>query len=386
MSARVPSPKASLVPSGRIVYGRACHAKPRSAVSETGAGEPLPIEAFDFALPPERIAQAPARPRDAARLLHVAREGLEDRTMRELPALLRPGDLLVLNDTKVIPARLFGRRRGAKIEITLEREVGTCEWTAFARPARKLAAGDCVELAPDFAAEVARRGEGGEVTLRFPCGGEALLAALERYGTAPLPPYIKRPSGASAADRADYQTIYARAPGAIAAPTAGLHFTEALFAALAARGVASTYLTLHVGAGTFLPVKVADVRRHSMHAEYGVVPAATAARVNAALAAGGRVVAVGSTSLRLMEAAADAQGRLHPFAGETRLFILPGYRFKVAQLMLTNFHLPRSTLLMLVAAFAGLARMRAAYAHAISSGYRFYSYGDCCLIERERAA
>ncbi|MFI5022668.1 MAG: tRNA preQ1(34) S-adenosylmethionine ribosyltransferase-isomerase QueA [Alphaproteobacteria bacterium] len=350
--------------------------------SEASADAPLPIEAFDFVLPPERIAQAPARPRDAARLLWIGRRELADRAVRELPELLRPGDLLVLNDTKVIPARLSATRRGAKVELTLHRQLGAGTWRAFARPARKLSVGDRVEIAPDFAAEVTEKGSEGEVTLRFECGGSALLAALERHGMAPLPPYIKRRAGALPADRADYQTIYAREAGAVAAPTAGLHFTEALLAALEARGVGRAMLTLHVGAGTFLPVKVADVRRHPMQGEYGVIPKETAARVNAARARGGRIIAVGSTSLRLLESAADASGRIHPFAGETRLFILPGYRFRAVDLMLTNFHLPRSTLFVLVAAFAGLERMRAAYAHAIAAGYRFYSYGDCCLIER----
>jgi S-adenosylmethionine:tRNA ribosyltransferase-isomerase len=354
--------------------------------SEAGAGTALPIEAFDFVLPPERIAQEPARPRDAARLLHIARDGLADRTVRELPELLRPGDLLVLNDTKVIPGRLLGQRRGAKVELTLHRQAGPDCWHAFARPARKLAVGDRVEFAAGFAAEVAATGSGGEVTLRFAMSGDAFLRQLECHGTAPLPPYIKRPTGASAEDRSAYQTIYAQVPGAVAAPTAGLHFTEALFAALAARGVGRALVTLHVGAGTFLPVKVADVRHHAMQGEVGVVSAETAALVNGARARGGRIVAVGSTSLRLLESAADAAGRIHPFAGETRLFILPGYRFKTAQLMLTNFHLPRSTLYVLVAAFAGLARIRAAYEHAIAAGYRFYSYGDCCLIEGAAAA
>jgi S-adenosylmethionine:tRNA ribosyltransferase-isomerase len=326
------------------------------------------------------------RPRDAARLLHVRRSGLDDRIVRDLPALLRPGDLLVANDTKVIPARLLGRRRGAKVELTLHLPEGEDRWRAFARPARKLAAGDRIDFAPDFAAEVAARGEQGEVVLRFDRDHAGVLAALERHGAAPLPPYIKRPGGPDDADRADYQTIFARAPGAVAAPTAGLHFTEALLDALAARGVRRTTVTLHVGAGTFLPVKVADLREHRMHGERGIVTAETAALVAATRRAGGRVLAVGSTSLRLLESAADEAGTLHPFAGETRLFIAPGYRFKIVDLMLTNFHLPRSTLFVLVCAFAGSERMRAAYAHAIAAGYRFYSYGDSCLLERAEAA
>jgi S-adenosylmethionine:tRNA ribosyltransferase-isomerase len=343
---------------------------------------PIPLDAFDFELPRERIALRPARPRDAARLLQVRRDGRADLRVSDLPSLLAPGDLLVLNDTKVIPARLTGRRRDAKVELTLHRQESEDRWRAFAKPARKLAAGDRIDFAADFAAEVTAKGADGEVTLRFDRSGDSLLAALERHGTAPLPPYIRRPQGPDAEDRIDYQTIYARAAGAVAAPTAGLHFTERLMAALSARGVRRATLTLHVGAGTFLPVKVADLRHHAMHGEYGIVTPETAALVNQTRTNGGRIIAVGSTSLRLLESAADLSGRLHPFAGETRLFITPGFRFKVVDLMLTNFHLPRSTLFVLVAAFAGLARMRAAYAHAIAAGYRFYSYGDACLLER----
>jgi S-adenosylmethionine:tRNA ribosyltransferase-isomerase len=340
------------------------------------------LEEFDFDLPRARIAQHPAHPRDAARLLQVSAAGLFDRQVRDLPKLLRPGDILVVNDTKVIPARLRGTRRGAKVELTLHREEAPDRWRAFARPARKLASGDRIDFAPGFAAEVAAKGADGEVTLRFEQGGAELLAALERHGEAPLPPYIKRTSGPDAGDRADYQTLYARVPGAVAAPTAGLHFTPSLLQALDARGVERATLTLHVGAGTFLPVKSADLRDHVMHGEYGVIDDTTTQRIEAARARGGRVVAVGSTSLRLLESAADEDARLRPFAGETRLYILPGYRFKVADLMLTNFHLPRSTLFALVSAFAGMATMRAAYAHAIERGYRFYSYGDACLLER----
>jgi S-adenosylmethionine:tRNA ribosyltransferase-isomerase len=343
------------------------------------------LEEFDFDLPRESIAQHPARPRDAARLLQVSAAGLVDRQIRDLPGLLRPGDMLVINDTKVMPARLRGTRRGAKVELTLHREEAPDRWRAFAKPARKLAPGDRIEFAPGFAAEVAAKGADGDVTLRFEQKGPALLAALERYGEAPLPPYIKRASGPDPGDRADYQTMYARVPGAVAAPTAGLHFTPSLLQALDARGVERATLTLHVGAGTFLPVKSADLRDHVMHGEYGVLDGATAQRIEAARAHGGRVIAVGSTSLRLLESAAGEDGRLRPFAGETHLYILPGYRFKVANLMLTNFHLPRSTLFALVSAFAGLPRMRAAYAHAIASGYRFYSYGDACLLERSES-
>ncbi len=346
---------------------------------------PLPIEAFDFALPSERIALRPAQPRDSARLLRVGRDGLGDHVVRELPKLLRPGDLIVLNDTKVIPARLAGRRRGAKVELTLHCQEGGGHWRALARPARKLEPGDWIEFAEAFEAEVIEKGAEGEIMLRFNRTGAALLDALDRYGAAPLPPYIKRAHGPDARDRVDYQTVFARAPGAVAAPTAGLHFTEELMRALDERGVQRAMLTLHVGAGTFLPVKAADLRLHRMHGEHGVITPPAVALVNEARRAGGRIVAVGSTSLRLLESAADETGRLHAFAGETRLFVTPGYRFKLVDLLLTNFHLPRSTLFILVAAFAGLERMRAAYAHAIAAGYRFYSYGDCCLLERAEA-
>jgi S-adenosylmethionine:tRNA ribosyltransferase-isomerase len=341
----------------------------------------LPIDAFDFALPRELIADRPARPRDAARMLHIG-ASLADHVVRELPALLRPGDLLVSNDSKVIPARLAGRRRGAKVEVTLHQLAGEGCWRAFAKPARKLSPGDRIDFAEGFEAEVEAKGDDGEITLRFSLAGTALMAALDAHGVMPLPPYIKRPQGPDARDRDDYQTIFAREPGAVAAPTAGLHFTPALLEALAMRGVERATVTLHVGAGTFLPVKVADLRRHKMHAEFGCVSPETAARVNATRRAGGRIVAVGSTSLRLLETAAGEDGELRPYAGETRLLIAPGYRFKLVELLLTNFHLPRSTLFALVAAFAGFERMRDAYAHAIAGRYRFYSYGDCCLIDR----
>jgi S-adenosylmethionine:tRNA ribosyltransferase-isomerase len=362
-----------------------CRDKPgNDGESNTPAYGPLPIESFDFALPRALIAERPASPRDAARLLHVGRV-LEDRLVRDLPALLRPGDLLVSNDTKVIPARLSGRRGTAKIELTLHQPQGSGRWRAYAKPARRLKPGDRIDFATDFAAEVIEKGEAGEVLLDFALADAALMAALESHGAMPLPPYIKRPEGPDARDRADYQTIFAREPGAVAAPTAGLHFTPALLAALEARGVARTTLTLHVGAGTFLPVKAADLRDHAMHAELGSISPATAARVNETRRQGGRILAVGSTSLRLLESAAAADGHIDPFAGPTRLLIAPGYRFKAVDMLLTNFHLPRSTLFALVAAFAGLARMKAAYDHAIAAGYRFYSYGDACLLERSDA-
>src|SRR5215472_13390389 len=343
------------------------------------------VEDFDFELPRDCIASHPCEPRDAARLLVIRAAGnFQDKHIADLPALLRPGDLLVFNDTKVIPARLVGNRGEAAIEITLYRDLGGGAWRAFAKGARRLRAGDCLLFAEDFVAEVAEKHPAGDVTLRFDLEAEAFREALARHGAMPLPPYIKRPRGGDPRDRADYQTIFARAEGAVAAPTAGLHFTPALLEALADRGIGWTTLTLHVGPGTFLPVKTADPRDHPMHAERGVLSAEAADRIAAARRAGGRIVAVGTTSLRLLESAAAENGEIGPFAGETRLFILPGYRFRAIDLLLTNFHLPRSTLLMLVAAFAGLDRIKSAYSHAVASGYRFFSYGDACLIERQK--
>ncbi|MEE8172535.1 MAG: tRNA preQ1(34) S-adenosylmethionine ribosyltransferase-isomerase QueA, partial [Alphaproteobacteria bacterium] len=292
---------------------------------------------------------------------------------------------LVLNDTRVLPARLTGRRGEVRIEVTLHRKMADGVWDAFARPAKRLKAGQEIVFADGFSAHVAAR-EGAEVRLEFSLRGKQLRAALERHGVPPLPPYIPRPDGADARDKADYQTLHAAKDGAVAAPTAGLHLTPALFDALAARGVASEFITLHVGAGTFLPVRTADTADHVMHGEWGALGAATAARINAAREKGGRVVAVGSTSLRVLERAADAHGRLAAFSGDIDLFIVPGYRFKIVDLMMSNFHLPRSTLYMLVSAFAGMARMRDAYAHAISAGYRFYSYGDAGLLTHADAA
>ena len=339
---------------------------------------------FDFDLPSHFIAQRPATPRDSARLLAVD-DPLRDLTVKDLPGQLRAGDLMVFNDTRVIPARLLGRRGGARIEATLIRQRTADTWNALARPGRRLREGDTIDFGNGFTATVAAKGEAGEVTLTFDRAGADLMAALERTGAMPLPPYIKRGDLADGRDRADYQTMYAKRDGAVAAPTAGLHFTPALMAALAERGVGTTFLTLHVGAGTFLPVKVDDLADHKMHAEWGEVTAETAAAINAARTAGGRIVAVGTTSLRLLESAAAADGALGSFVGETDIFITPGYRFKLADMMLTNFHLPKSTLFMLVCAFAGTDRMKAAYTHAMAAGYRFYSYGDCCLLTREAA-
>ncbi len=342
---------------------------------------------FDFDLPRELIAQHPVSPRDAARLLVVG-DGLSDHGVRELPNLLKPGDVLVFNDTRVIPARLWGRRGQAEIEVTLIKpdDADGARWRAFARPGKRLKAGDRIDFTEGLAATVAGKGERGEVTLAFDVDAPAFRAALARIGAMPLPPYIQRERGGDPRDKQDYQTVFARQEGAIAAPTAGLHFTPGLLAEIEARGVASAFVTLHVGAGTFLPVTADDPREHVMPSETGTIDKETAGAVNAARAAGGRVVAVGTTALRLLESTGREDGTLQPFSGETALFILPGYRFKVVDLLLTNFHLPRSTLFMLVCAFAGTARMRAAYAHAKAEGYRFFSYGDACLLTPEEAA
>jgi S-adenosylmethionine:tRNA ribosyltransferase-isomerase len=338
---------------------------------------------FDFDLPPAAIAQHPARPRDAARLLHVAPDRLDDRIVRDLPDLLAPSDILVSNDTRVIPAQLQGRRGEARIGITLDRPLADGTWQALARNAKRLHPGDVLAFeGANLSATVEHRRPDGSVALRFDREGADFAAALEQAGALALPPYIDRPAGPTPEDAADYQTIFAEAEGAVAAPTAGLHFTPELLAALDARGIARATVTLHVGVGTFLPVRVDDVTEHRMHAERGIVTAEAAAAINQARAAGGRVVAVGTTSLRLLETAADASGLLQPFAGDTNIFILPGYRFRIVDRLMTNFHLPRSTLFMLVSAFAGLDRMRTAYAHAIGAGYRFFSYGDSSLLER----
>ena len=338
------------------------------------------VDAFDFELPEELIAERPARPRDAARLLVVRPDATEDRHMTDLPDLLRPGDLLVVNDTRVIPARLRGRRGAAAVEITLDRPTGAARWTALARPAKRLKPGQTIVFAAELSAAVVSKGDGGQVELEFDTAGRTFERALAEAGEMPLPPYIARRRPVDAQDVTDYQTIFAAPPGAVAAPTAGLHFTPALLQRLEAAGIARASLTLHVGPGTFLPVKAADSADHRMHAEWGRVPPATAAAIEATRRSGGRVVAVGTTCLRLLESAAAADGAVRPFEGETDIFITPGYRCRAVDLLLTNFHLPRSTLFMLVAAFSGLDRMQAAYAHAIAARYRFYSYGDACLL------
>lgn len=333
---------------------------------------------FDFVLPPERIAVAPADPRDSARLLHVTHE-LHDRTVRDLPLLLNAGDILVFNDSRVIPARLFAHVGERQIEVLLHRAQADGTWTAFAKPAKKLKPGMQIAFAPDFTADILGRTEDGQVILRF-TRPETLFDDLRAHGHIPLPPYIERAD--TEQDKTSYQTIYAAHDGSVAAPTAGLHFTPPLMAALAAKGVRTAFITLHVGAGTFQPVKVDDTDQHVMHHEWIEVTQAAADAINAARAAGGKVVAVGTTSLRILESVAAEDGTLAPFAGETGIFITPGYRFKIVDRLMTNFHLPKSSLFMLVSAFSGLARMQAAYAHAIETGYRFYSYGDTSLLER----
>ena len=340
------------------------------------------IADFDFDLPPERIAQHPVRPRDSARLLHVTPEGLGDRIVRDLPTLLQPGDILVANDAKVIPAQLAGRRGQARIGITLDQPRPDGTWHALARNARRLRQGDTLSFdgSSDLTATVVERDQDGGIALLFNRHGDAFAKALTEAGALALPPYIRRPAGPMADDAEDYQTVFARRTGAVAAPTAGLHFTPALLAALDQRGIQRVTITLHVGAGTFLPVRD-DVTRHRMHAERGEITAEAAAAINQVRQAGGRVIAVGTTSVRLLESAAQEDGTIEPFEGDTSLFILPGYRFRAVDRLMTNFHLPRSTLFMLVCAFAGIERMRAAYAHAIETGYRFYSYGDACLLE-----
>jgi S-adenosylmethionine:tRNA ribosyltransferase-isomerase len=355
---------------------------------------------FDFALPEDRIALRPVSPRDAAKLLVVRPNAaaLEDRMVRDLPSLLRRGDAIVVNDTKVFPASLHGRRIGRgehepAISATLIKRLDGSRWRALVKPAKRLGVGDVVRFGDEgrvcflgqLEASVEQKGEGeegGEVTLAFSFHGAVLDQALAERGDMPLPPYIAGRRDVDAQDRSDYQTMFAHAEGSVAAPTAGLHFTEPMVAALQERGIGLHRVTLHVGPGTFLPVKSDDTSGHKMHGEWGSVSAATADALNAARRAGGRIVAVGSTSLRLLESAAADDGTLSAFSGETALFITPGYRFRAVDVMLTNFHLPRSTLFMLVSAFCGLDVMRRAYAYAIETGYRFYSYGDACLLFR----
>jgi S-adenosylmethionine:tRNA ribosyltransferase-isomerase len=337
------------------------------------------VDLFDFDLPPDRIALRPASPRDSARLLLVRGSRIEDHLITALPRLLRAGDMLVFNDTRMIPAQLEGRRGDASIGATLHKREGPREWRAFIRNAKRLRDGDRIEFGSGVAAVAEQKSEDGTALLRFQ-GEEPVELLLERAGRMPLPPYIAGKRAADARDASDYQTMFARAEGAVAAPTAALHFTPALMSALEAAGIAHETLTLHVGAGTFLPVKADDTDDHVMHSEWGRVEPATAERLNAARCAGGRIIAVGTTSLRLLESAANPEGRIHPFEGDTAIFITPGYCFRAVDGLITNFHLPRSTLFMLVSALMGRKTMHAAYAHAIAGGYRFYSYGDASLL------
>ncbi|MEH6630837.1 MAG: tRNA preQ1(34) S-adenosylmethionine ribosyltransferase-isomerase QueA [Halopseudomonas aestusnigri] len=347
----------------------------------------MKTDLFDFELPRAVIAHRPESPRDMAKLLSIG-NSFEDHRMIDLPELIQPGDLLVFNDTKVIPARLKGKRGEAGIEVTLHKQEppsieGSARWWTFAKPAKKLRPDDIVRFADGFTARVENKLDGGEVLLAFDLPPEELYPYLEEYGKMPLPPYIQREAGSDQQDADDYQTRFAKYRGAVAAPTASLHYTDRLMAALDKRGIEHLTLTLHVGAGTFLPVKVDDLKDHKMHSEIGHINEETAARINDVRANGGRIIAVGTTALRLLESAADNDGILKSFDDETDIFITPGYKFKIVDLLLTNFHLPRSTLFMLVSAFAGLDRMHAAYQHAITNGYRFYSYGDCSLLQRE---
>ena len=343
----------------------------------------MDVALFDFELPQDRIALRPARPRDSARMLLVEEGSIADASVRGLPSILSRGDVLVFNDTRVIPAQLEGRRGGARVGATLHKREGLRAWWAFVRNAKRLKPGDRIDFEADVAASVVEKAEDGSILLHFH-GDEAVEILLERAGRMPLPPYIAGKRPADEADRQDYQTMFAKREGAVAAPTAALHFTDALVAALDDAGIGRETLTLHVGAGTFLPVKVEDTAEHRMHAEWGRIDTATAERLNAAKAAGGRIIAVGTTSLRLLESAADEDGVIRPFEGDTAIYITPGYHFRAVDGLVTNFHLPRSTLFMLVSALMGLDVMKSAYSHAIREGYRFYSYGDASLLLPQR--
>ena len=344
----------------------------------------LTLADFDYHLPPDRIAHEPARPRDTARMLHIRPDGLTDLTIGDLPTLLRPGDILVANDTRVFPAQLQATRGNARIGLTLDRPRPDGAWKALARNGRRLHIGDTLAIqgSDTLTARVTGKDPDGSVGLAFNLDGDPLMQAFEQAGALALPPYIHRPDGPTQADTTDYQTVFAQRQGAVAAPTAGLHFTPNLLADLDAAGITRVTVTLHVGIGTFLPVRVDRVTDHRMHPERGEITPHTAEAINKARQNGGRVIAVGTTSLRLLESAAAPDGTVRPFAGETALFILPGYQFKAVDRLVTNFHLPRSTLLMLVSAFSGRDRMLAAYAHAVAAGYRFHSYGDACFLQR----
>lgn len=347
----------------------------------------MKVDLFDFDLPAENIAQHPAEPRDSARMLDLSNDESQDRIVRDLVDCLHAGDLIVCNDTKVLPTRLTGKRGDARVEVTLHKCLNANTWQAFAKPAKKLRVGETLVITPDFEAIVLDKLETGEVILAFNLSGDELRAALWEYAIMPLPPYIKRTKGGDdqeeCQDRQDYQTLFARVEGAVAAPTAGLHFTDAMRDALTAKEVGIQTITLHVGAGTFLPVKVDDTDDHIMHSEWGCITDTQAARINNVRANGGRILAIGTTSMRLLESATTNEGIVKPFEGNTDIFITPGYKFRAVDMLLTNFHLPKSTLFMLISAFAGFERMKHAYKDAIESGYRFYSFGDCCLLKRD---
>lgn len=341
------------------------------------------LDDFDYHLPPERIAAEPASPRTAAKMLDMRGGAFNDKIVADLPSCLNEGDLLVVNNTRVLPARLVGKRGEAKINVTLHQRADEAVWRAFAKPAKKLRLGDVVVFSDTLSAEVVHIGENGERSLKFSQTGDALDLALEEVGVMPLPPYIPRPEGIRDEDADNYQTMFAARNGAVAAPTAGLHFTPELYQALTDKGVKIAEVTLHVGAGTFLPVKVDDVRDHKMHTEWGEISAETAALINETKAKGGRVVAVGTTSLRILEACWKDHGAVKAYQAETDLFIIPGFQFGVVDMLMTNFHLPKSTLLMLISAFIGKEFVDQAYEHAIKEKYRFFSYGDSCLMERK---
>jgi S-adenosylmethionine:tRNA ribosyltransferase-isomerase len=342
----------------------------------------MDIALFHFDLPDTHIAHTPLSKRDAARMLHVTPDALADSYIYKLPELLTHNDVLVLNNTKVIPARLYGVRDAVTIEILLHKHIAALDWRCFAKPAKRLKLGQHIVFGEQFRAEVIDKLDTGEVTLRFLCSEEAFWQHIDALGQMPLPPYIARQM--SEEDKERYQTVFAENAGSVAAPTAGLHFTESLLQQLRDKGVEIYYVTLHVGGGTFLPVKVEDTKDHHMHSEFGIITEAVATSITSAKATGKRIVAVGTTSLRLLESASDEFGALHPFHQETDIFITPGYRFKMVDRLLTNFHLPKSTLFMLVSAFAGLDKMHSAYQHAIANDYRFYSYGDACFLEKSQ--
>ena len=341
------------------------------------------VDIFNFDLPADRIANEPANPRDSAKLLHIMQNGLEDKTIRDFPSLLHAGDVLVFNDTKVIPARIYGKRGQACIEATLLKQLDLSTWKCLIKNARRLKIDDEIVFSDDFTAKVLQKDADGPVTLQFNVAGADLFAALHLHGIMPLPPYIKRGKSGEETDKANYQTVYAKHEGAVAAPTAGLHFTKELLKQIKDMGIQEEFLTLHVGGGTFLPVKVEDTDNHKMHAEYGIITSAVAKRLNQAKQEGRRIIPVGTTALRLIESATDENGIIHPFAEETSIFITPGYRFRFTDALFTNFHLPQSTLFMLVCAFAGIDTMKKAYQHAIDNNYRFFSYGDACFIEKK---